>query len=201
MKTVTSCLPAAVLMLSLLAGCSPKHLVILVPDPDLKVGKAEVTTAGGTQLLEKPGDMTTVSSGSSPPSPVIQADPAFIAATFADALAIEPLPSATFILYFPTGSTDLTPESASRIADILDAVLRRPAISVRISGHCDAVGSYQLNDRLARDRAWAIRNLLVQKGVNPDIITVTSHGKGNPLVPTVDGVAEPRNRRVEVIVR
>ncbi len=38
-------------------------------------------------------------------------------------------------------------------------------------------------------------------GVDPKGIRTTSHGEGNPLIPTKDNVAEPRNRRVEVIVR
>jgi outer membrane protein OmpA-like peptidoglycan-associated protein len=37
--------------------------------------------------------------------------------------------------------------------------------------------------------------------VDPSIIDITSHGKDNPLIPTGDQVAEPRNRRVEVTVR
>ena len=37
-----------------------------------------------------------------------------------------------------------------------------------------------------------IRNLLVRKGVEPDRLSVSSHGKGNPMVPTPEGVAEPK---------
>ena len=42
---------------------------------------------------------------------------------------------------------------------------------------------------------------LEKNGINQDYLEVTSHGEGNPLVPTPDGVDEPRNRRVEVVVR
>jgi len=39
------------------------------------------------------------------------------------------------------------------------------------------------------------------KGVSPDHIEINYHGEANPLVKTEEGVAEPRNRRVEVTVR
>jgi outer membrane protein OmpA-like peptidoglycan-associated protein len=41
----------------------------------------------------------------------------------------------------------------------------------------------------------------VRLGVAPGNIEVIARGKREPVVPTADGVAEPRNRRVEVIVR
>jgi outer membrane protein OmpA-like peptidoglycan-associated protein len=42
---------------------------------------------------------------------------------------------------------------------------------------------------------------MVARGVDGKIIEVANHGKGNPLIPTPDGVAEPRNRRVEINIR
>jgi outer membrane protein OmpA-like peptidoglycan-associated protein len=164
------------------------------------VGKAEVTTSGGKQLLEKPNDMTRVRVSSSPPSAVTTADPAFIRTTFGEALAVEPQPKDAFSLYFETGTAALTPDSRPLIAAIVSAVKRRSAIRVSISGHTDTTGSDELNDVLALDRAKAVQALLRQQGVEPGLMTVTSHGKGNPAIPGPDGVAEPRNRRVVVIV-
>lgn len=200
----TTVILSGVLMVALLAladGCASRRAVVLMPDPDGHVGKAEVTTEGGKQLLEKAHEMTRVSGRSNSPSPPAPADPSYIAATFAAALAVEPLPSEKFILFFETGKTCLMAESRAVIPTILTAIKRRNAINISISGHTDAVGSVQLNDRLAYERAQAIRDLLVQKGVDPQRLSVSSHGKGNPRIPTPDGVAEPRNRRVEVVVR
>lgn len=187
------------LMLMALGGCA-RQSIILVPDPDGHTGKAEVTTAAGKQLLEKPGDMTHTSGRSNPPSAITTAAPAFIANTFGEALAIEPPPPQTFTLMFETGSTILTADSLKIIATIASASERRSAISVSISGHTDATGSDKLNDALALERAKQVKVLLVQQGVRPELISVTSHGKGNPAIPTPDGVPEPRNRRVVVIV-
>jgi outer membrane protein OmpA-like peptidoglycan-associated protein len=188
-----------VLVLSLF-GCSTHHAVILVPDPDGHIGKAEVATSGGTQLLEKAGDMTRVTDPAAPPSAVMTADANYIAVTFADALAVEPSQPEKFILFFETGTITLTSESSAEIATIIAAIKHRGAVSVSISGHTDAAGSALLNDKLARERSAFVSTLLQQKGINPDLMIVSSHGMGNPLVPNPAGVAELRNRRVEVIV-
>jgi hypothetical protein len=173
-----------------LFGCAaPRQAIVLMPDPDGKVGQAEVSTPGGSQVLTKAGDMTSVSGPSAAPAAVTTADPAWIQATFGEALAVEPAPAEKFILYFETGTTTLA------------AIQRRGAVSVAISGHTDATGSDQVNDRLALERAEAVKALLVEQGVAAGPLSVSSHGKANPAVPTPEGVPEPRNRRVEVVVQ
>lgn len=181
-----------------LTACGGQSFV-LVPDPAGQVGQVEVSTAAGTQRLEKAGDMTQVS-GARAPSPVQTADPAYIASTFAEALAVEPAPPEVFTLLFDTGTTHLTPASLAQIPGIVAASQQRAAISVRISGHTDTTGTDRLNDALSLERAQAVRHLLEQKGVPARVMSVSSHGKGNPALPTPDGVPEPRNRRVVVIV-
>jgi outer membrane protein OmpA-like peptidoglycan-associated protein len=101
---------------------------------------------------------------------------------------------------FESGGAELTADSMQEIPNIITAIKERSAISVSISGHTDATGSVQLNDALSLERARRVESLLVQQGVEPGLITVSSHGKGNPLIPTPDGVPEPRNRRVVVII-
>lgn len=189
------------LLLFAIAGCGPSHTVVLVRDPDGHTGKAEVATAAGKQLLAKPNDMTRVSGPSTPPAPVATATPDYIAATFSDALGIEPLPSEKYILFFETGKARLTRESQNTVQTLLAAIKRRGAITIAISGHTDAAGSALSNEKLAYERADMIRRMLLNNGVDPERVSVSSHGKSNPVVPTPDGVAEPRNRRVEVVIR
>lgn len=183
-----------------LLGACGGQTIVLVADPEGHVGKAEVVTSGGKQRLERPGEMTRTSGGSNAPSAVSTADPAFIASTFAEALAIEPPPAQTFTLMFETGTSTLTERSLKQIPAVVAASERRGAVSVSITGHTDATGSDKVNDALSLDRAMQVKTLLQQKGVNPRLISVSSHGKGNPAIPTPDGVPEPRNRRVVVIV-
>jgi outer membrane protein OmpA-like peptidoglycan-associated protein len=184
-----------------LGGCAATQTLVLVPDPDGRVGAAEVATAAGTQRLTKAGDMTRVSGREAAPSAVTTADPAFIAKTFGQVLAVEPSPPERFTLYFEAGTTTLDAGSRTAVGPIAAAARRRAAISVSISGHTDATGSDPTNQKLALARAERVKALLLQEGVAPGAISVSSHGKGNPAVPTPDGIAEPRNRRVEVIVQ
>ena len=80
-----------------------------------------------------------------------------------------------------------------------------PAVSERgflaVIGHTDRVGSVQSNDALSLQRARAVRESIIADGFDPNRITAAGRGERDPAVPTDDEVAEPRNRRTEVIVR
>jgi len=72
---------------------------------------------------------------------------------------------------------------------------------VRVSGHTDTTGSKEVNKKISYGRAKGVVDLLTRGGVILSIIEITYHGSGNPAVPTTQGVAEPRNRRVEISIR
>lgn len=192
---------AAVVFLLSLIGCSTQHSIILMPDSDGHVGKAEVSTSAGKQLLEKAGDLTHVTKRQTAPSKVVAADPAYIAATFGEALAVEPGPSWKITLYFDSGTAALTTESLKAIASAAAIVEQRKAVYITISGHTDGVGSEAFNNKLAMKRANQVKDLLQKQGINLQLISASSFGKGAPAVPTPDGVAEPRNRRVDVTIQ
>lgn len=191
---------AACLLPVCLGGCAATQTIVLVPDPDGRVGEAEVSTSGGKQVLTRPSDMTRVG-GRAAPSAVATADPSYIATTFGEALAVEPAPAEKYLLYFEAGTTTLDASSGSVIPEIAAAARRRGAISISISGHTDATGSDLVNEKLALARAEQVKALLLTNGLAPGLMSVSSHGKGNPAIPTPDGVPEPRNRRVEVVVQ
>ena len=68
-------------------------------------------------------------------------------------------------------------------------------------GHSDTLGDKAYNLALSMRRAMAVQKLLVEKGIDEAFIDTTSHGEENPLVKTADNVGNPKNRRVEVVVR
>jgi outer membrane protein OmpA-like peptidoglycan-associated protein len=80
-------------------------------------------------------------------------------------------------------------------------VAKRPVPDIVVIGHTDAVGSDDYNDQLALKRAQAVRTMLSTRGLPEQDIVAIGRGKRELLVPTPDGVAEPRNRRVEIVVR
>ena len=70
-----------------------------------------------------------------------------------------------------------------------------------MAGHADTSGTQRYNQDLSRRRAQAVASELVRLGVPREAITVQAFGESRPLVPTGDGVREPQNRRVEIVLR
>ena len=195
-------LSSLLLVLLLLASCAgPKNLFVLLHDPDGSVGAIEFTNEKGSMLVDKAGHGLTVAGPDSPPVPAKPMSQAEIEKTFKSALAAEPLPPESFLLYFESSSTSLTAQSRALMPQILAAIRSLESVDISIVGHTDRTGSMRYNLELSTGRAEKIRDLLVELGVVADHLQVTSHGEGNPLIATPDNVAEPKNRRVEVIVR
>jgi outer membrane protein OmpA-like peptidoglycan-associated protein len=84
---------------------------------------------------------------------------------------------------------------------VLTEIAQRPVPDIVVIGHTDSLGSDQINDALARRRAETVRAELIRRGVAPENVQAVGRGRREPLVPAPDGVAEPRNRRVEILVR
>lgn len=120
---------------------------------------------------------------------------------FPEVMQALPDPPRTFILHFEQNGTALTAESAAMVEDVRREIVKRPAPEVTVIGHTDREGSDEANLRLSQDRAQAVRDILVKGGVSAEIIQVVGRGELEPAVITDDGVAEPRNRRVEIGVR
>ena len=130
-----------------------------------------------------------------------RADAQDVAAKFGPALAAQPTRATTFTLYFVEGGDEFTEESRRAVDQILSEIASRPVPDVLVVGHTDAVGSDQFNDALGQQRAEAVRAALMRLGIPANDIHALSRGKRALAVPTADGVAEPRNRRVVIIVR
>ncbi|MDO8722315.1 MAG: OmpA family protein [Syntrophales bacterium] len=192
---------AMMFALLLNTGCAPATKVVLLPDPDGKVGVVDVSSDKGIQTLGKPWQTTEVSSQDKAPSVPRLMNEKEVRAMFKEALSAEPIPPVFFIVYFETDSSDLTTGSLKILSRVLEEIKVRKSTNIIVSGHTDGVGSVEKNQVLSLKRAKVVAAFFVSKGVKPESIDVTYHGKGNPLIPTPDGVPEPRNRRVEIIAR
>ena len=67
--------------------------------------------------------------------------------------------------------------------------------------HADRSGPENYNMALSLRRANAVKDALVREGVPATAISVVGKGETQPLVPTADGVREPQNRRVEIVIQ
>ena len=176
-------------------------ILLLLPDLDGSVGEITIMSETETVTLSDAGSATLVGQTAPAPRPPVAMDERTVGLLFGDALAAQPEPPERFILYFQTGGTELTPESEAMLADIEVEIMSRVAPNLTVVGHTDTVGPAALNARLAVRRATIVQELLVGRGVSAGSIEATSYGESLLLVPTADNVDEPRNRRVEVIVR
>ena len=183
------------------AAAPPATVFVLLPDDSGQTGHITVSTPGGTRELTRAGEAVRVSAGTpDPPMPIAMSDED-VSRMFGAALAARPGPPARFVLHFEGDSDTLTADSKARLDDVVRSVVERRAVDVSIVGHTDTVGSREYNVRLGMRRAARVREVIRALPIDPAILRVDSHGKDDPLVPTGDNVAEPRNRRVEVTVR
>lgn len=185
----------------ILAGCAQKTTFVLLPDPSGSVGKIMITHLKGTKTLSQARQSVVIKSKTERPGNVEIMEEAEILSLFGKALDIQPLPPARFLLYFNTDSSQPKPEAESEIPKILQAIKDRHSMDISVIGHTDLKGEADYNYDLSFQRAKHVRSMLEKHGVAPSIITAISQGSSNPLVPTADNIPEPRNRRVEVIVR
>jgi outer membrane protein OmpA-like peptidoglycan-associated protein len=175
-------------------------LVVLLPKLDGPIGGVVVRTEDGQKiLLDKPYAGAQIN-GPGAMQPVTY-DAARAEREFSPVVAALPARPATFLVYFLEGNDELTAESEREIERVFAEIAARPYPEILVIGHTDAVGNTPFNDQLSRQRARRVRDDLIKRGTSPDRIEVSARGMREPLVPTSQGVSEPRNRRVEINVR
>lgn len=194
---------AALFLLVMAAACetTPRNMVVLLPETDGSVGQVTVTAAGRSTVLNTAGAATGLDTPSDGPAKIFLLNEDQLDPNFKLAIAAQPQPPVSFILYFLTGKTRMVPSSQARFPSILAEIRRRSTPDVSIIGHTDRAGPAAYNEPLSRRRAKIIRADFVKAGIDTRIIDYSWHGEKNPVVRTPDGVAERRNRRVEIIVR
>ena len=181
-----------------LAGCASSGTVVLLPEKDGRQTAVVIKQGGQDVVLDQPyAAARTTQQGPR----AYRASPQEVEAQFGTALAAQPARAASFTLYFVEGKDEFTEQSKQDVYRILSEIAKRPVPDVLVVGHTDTVGTVQANDVLGQQRADIVRVALMRLGVVADDIRAISRGKRAPAVPTADGVAEPLNRRVEIIVR
>ena len=103
-------------------------------------------------------------------------------------------------ILFDTGSAFLYAESQSIIDSVALVLSEYRQTYVNVNGYADTVGARAFNQTLSQQRAEGVSDSLVRGGVEPVRITPRGYGETNLAVPTADGVDEPRNRRVEIVL-
>ena len=216
---------ALVALVVAFAPKQPADEVVVLPSADGHVGMVVVergddrvilneayatsrVTSDGQIRLEKlaPKEVQSqvaLSKGESAPAPQPALEQVAAALPmFHDAIAALPPRPASFLLYFVTGTDDLTEASKLELGRMLEELRRRDVADIVVIGHTDRVGNEQANDELSLSRAERVKAEFVAQSIAPaERIRAAGRGEREPLVPTGNDVDEPLNRRVEINVR
>ena len=136
---------------------------------------------------------------------------AFAAVVLAGACAEDPPPpppsQATvpavrnFLIFFDFDRSSLTPRAQAIVREAAQVAKAGRYARITCTGHTDTAGSNSYNLALSLRRANTVKDALVREGVAANSIAVVGRGEEMLLVQTRDGVREPQNRRVEIVMQ
>lgn len=101
---------------------------------------------------------------------------------------------------FSTNSAVLNPGGYSEIDRVAGVLTRYPETRISVEGHTDSQGADAYNQKLSEDRALAVKNALVNRGVDPARIQVVGYGETRPIATNDTEAGRQLNRRVDIII-
>ena len=113
-----------------------------------------------------------------------------------------PAPARNYIVFFDFDKADLKSEAQTVVRQAAQGFKTSQGVTrIEATGHADCSGTPAYNMKLSQRRAETVRAELIAQGVPANAITIAAKGETQPLVQTADGVREPQNRRVEIVLR
>ena len=103
-------------------------------------------------------------------------------------------------LQFETGSATLSRSSDTQLAQLAAVLKAYPKVTMSVRGHTDATGDPAANKKLSADRAAAVKQALVERGVPAAQIESEGHGSERPIASNDSEDGRAHNRRVELVV-
>ena len=107
----------------------------------------------------------------------------------------------SFMVFFDWDRSNLSQQALTTIQQAANAFKAKGSARITATGHTDTSGPEAYNMALSLRRANAVKDALVREGVPAQAIAVIGRGEQSLLVPTADGVREPQNRRVEIVIQ
>ena len=99
---------------------------------------------------------------------------------------------------FEPNSTSLSSGSEPALDSLVELLRAYPGFRIRVSGHTDNTGRPEVNLRLSRERAAAVVDRLVARGVEADRLIAQGYGATQPVADNATEAGRARNRRIEV---
>ena len=114
---------------------------------------------------------------------------------------IEKINFAAKNVFFATGSYKLLPKSFKSLDEVVRLMKVDESLIIDIDGHTDSQGSDESNQVLSDNRAGAVKNYLVSKGIVETRLKSAGYGKAKPVADNKTAAGRAKNRRTEMTVR
>ena len=98
---------------------------------------------------------------------------------------------------FETNSAKILKGSNATLDAAAKVLQEYPGVKMEIQGHTDDVGNHDYNVKLSQERAQAVKDYMVSKGVTEDRLKAQGYGPDKPVDPAKTKAARAKNRRVE----
>ena len=105
------------------------------------------------------------------------------------------------IIFFNSNSTEINETTAEALMGIIDILNKYPYAKLSIEGHADSIGNSNLNQKVSELRANAVRNYLIQKGIDASRLTAIGYGENKPIATNLTRKGRAQNRRVEIRIK
>ncbi|MBC7386384.1 MAG: OmpA family protein [Cryobacterium sp.] len=103
-------------------------------------------------------------------------------------------------LLFETGSAKLQAAAIPQLEQLSGVLVKYPANRILVAGHTDSIGNPTFNEGLSLQRAKAVQNVLLEKGVPADQIRTEGYGESKPIDSNSSKSGRQKNRRVELVI-
>ncbi|MFP6641160.1 MAG: OmpA family protein, partial [Myxococcota bacterium] len=101
---------------------------------------------------------------------------------------------------FQTDSARIRPDQREALEHAVFVLRQNPRLRIRLDGHTDDTGAAEYNFSLAKRRAEAVRQYILESGISPNRLQVRSFGATRPFADNNSPAGRAANRRVELSV-
>jgi len=103
-------------------------------------------------------------------------------------------------IYFDFDKSNLRPDHTAILNAAVKTLARNPQADILITGNCDVRGPESYNLKLGRQRAEAVKNFMLEKGIEPGRIRIISRGKLDAIAPITDLVGMQKDRNAQFVI-